>query len=75
MLLLSRLRSLVLIRAHCEKKRLLVVDEASIPKYFLAIRDKIGNLALLAFQYSKGRIYSQISTHTQKNHNKGTSSF
>jgi hypothetical protein len=57
-LLLSRLRNLVLIRAPCEKKRSLAADEAGIPKYFLAIRDKIGNLALLAFQYSKGRIYS-----------------
>jgi len=49
MLLLRRLRSLVLIRAPYKKKCSLAADEAGIPKYFLAIRDKIGNLASLAF--------------------------
>jgi hypothetical protein len=48
-LLLSRLSNLVLIRAPCKKKRSLVVDKASISKYFLAIKDKMENLALLAF--------------------------
>ena len=49
MLLLSQLRSLVLIRAPYKKKYLLVVDKAGISKYFFTIKNKIGNLALLAF--------------------------
>ena len=53
-LLLSRLRNFVIIRAPWLKKRLLGAEEAGIPRYFRAKIANIGNLALLDFQYSKG---------------------
>jgi hypothetical protein len=48
--LLSLLRNLVIIRAPWEKNLSLAIKEAGIPKYFLAIKAKIGNLIALDFQ-------------------------